>query len=114
MRQRLPERRPSETRVISWRGGEIAVTIGLDPATGAPREVFASGFRYGSDVAAALDDACVVISLALQWGARAEDLQRSLGRVEVATFSGLEVEAASVIGAVVDCLVERERSGPVA
>lgn len=109
MRQRLPDRRPCETRAMVWRGVEIAVTVGFDPASGEPREVFATGYRYGSDLAAALDDACVVISLALQWGARVADLQRSLGRVEVPAPGGLTVEPASVIGAVVDLLSGLDR-----
>lgn len=103
-RDRLPNRRPNATALVAWQGREIAVSVGFDPATGAPREVFASGPKEGSDMLATLADACVVISLALQHGASPAALARSLLKVP-AGFDGDGEAPASVIGAVVDVLV---------
>lgn len=106
-RARLPDRRPNLTRSIAWQGREIVVTAGFDPASGVLREVFAAGAKEGSDMAMVLADACVVISLALQFGARPGDLAHSLGRVPAWGADGAEGEApASAIGAVVEALVQ--------
>lgn len=108
MRERLPDRRPSETRTIAWRGGALALTAGFDPATGAIREVFASGYRIGSDMQATIDDACVIVSIALQHGARAAELRRSLGTVPTRGDEGLGEEPASVLGAIIGGLLAFE------
>lgn len=108
-RARLPARRPSVTMVIEWRGMDIVVTAGFDPASDALREVFAQGPRFGSDLDSVVADACVVISLALQHGARPGGMLRSLGTVPVMS-DGVETEApASVVGAIVAALVGLER-----
>lgn len=102
-RERLPNRRPAVTVTLAWRSSHLAVSIGFGP-DGRPREVFASGAREGSDVQATIDDACVVISLALQHGVEPAALGRSLGTVP-AVRRGREVdEPASVIGAVIEAL----------
>lgn len=105
-RRRLPDRRPSETRTILWRGTALTVTAGFCPDTGALREVFADGPRHGSDLHAVLADACVVISLALQHGARPSGLGRSLGTVPVPGPGVMEEAPASVLGAIVAVLTE--------
>jgi hypothetical protein len=79
-RERLPDRRPSVTVSLDWSGHVFAITAG-HAADGRVREVFASGLRGGSDMQRLVDDACVVISVALQFGARPGDLRRSLGSV---------------------------------
>jgi hypothetical protein len=107
-RERLPDRRPSETRAVAWRGGALAVTAGFDPATGAVREVFASGYRFGSDLQATIDDACVIVSIALQHGARPAELRRSLGTVPALGDAGPGEEPASVLGAIVGALLAFE------
>jgi len=104
MRERLPDRRPAVTGEVVWSGHRIAVSAGF-LADGRVGEVFASGARYGSDLQRLLDDACVVISLALQHGARPADLGRSLGRLPVPGSEEAH-EPASVLGAVVDWLAE--------
>lgn len=84
-RARLPHRREAITEEIAVStpdGGEtrFQATVGLDPATGAAREVFLSGARDGSMLAAILDDASVVISVALQHGVPLAALAKSVRR----------------------------------
>jgi ribonucleoside-diphosphate reductase alpha chain len=66
-RRRLPNRRTSITEDIEVGNTTLSATIGLDQ-TGRPRELFLSGAKDGSGMAAVLNDASVVISIALQWG----------------------------------------------
>ena len=81
MRQKLPERRLSVTRLM---GDEYHVSFGWDPRTSALREVFIKGSRIGSDMEMLLDNASVVLSLALQYGVPVDQLVHSLdtGREE--------------------------------
>lgn len=71
------------------------------------REVFASGTRTGSDMQHMIDDACVVISLALQFGALPGDLRRSLGTVPD-PVQGMAETPASVIGAILRAIADLE------
>ena len=81
MRQKLPNRRLSVTCLM---GDQYHVSFGLDPRNGALREVFIKGSRIGSDMEMLLDDASVVLSLALQYGVPVDQLVHSLdtGREE--------------------------------
>ena len=74
----LPPRRPSVTREVEIGGRRITVTVGfyLD---GRPGEVFAGGHKEGSEMQRVMDDACVIISVALQHGVRPVALAASLG-----------------------------------
>jgi len=70
-----------------------------------PAEVFLSGAKDGSGMAAILDDASVVISVALQHGIPAKALAKSISRAP----DGMgRISAASAIGAALDLLVEYE------
>ena len=98
-RDRLPDRRLSETRRIAHRSGDgrethVFVTIGYaasDP--GRPREVFYdAGFRSGADLAFLVQDAAVLVSLLLQHGVSPERIGRSLA-------ASAEGGPASLIGA---------------
>ena len=96
-RRPLPNRRPS----VNWKvrrpvsfadpsAGETTffVTVGFDPETLRPMDVFyAEGFRSGSDLEFTTVDACIVISIAMQHGVRAEEMARSLSRRERADGS---------------------------
>ncbi len=87
-RKRLPDRRPSITRRLEWRTetGEhrFHVTIGVDITTGQPVEVFyADGQRIGSQLQHAIQDACVLISLLLQYGVDPASIEKSLSSVPV-------------------------------
>lgn len=101
MRTALPHRRSNITRAVEWNGHSFTVTIGLDPVTWRPAEVFADTSK-GGDMAAALADACVVISLALQHGITPADLGKSLGRVPLLWAEG--DAPASPIGAIVEAI----------
>jgi hypothetical protein len=98
MRRRLPNRRQSLTETIETLGGQrIIATISHDPQSGLPVEVFLSGAKEGTDMAAILDDASVVISLALQHGITARDLLHSVSPSK-----------ASAIGAALELIASHE------
>lgn len=108
-RARLPDRRPLETRTIAHGGHKLHVSIGFDPASGEPREVFGSlDTSTTSEMAMLVQDACVIVSLALQHGAAPGDLAKSLGRVPVWTPDGEGTAPASLIGTIVGVLTEVE------
>lgn len=105
-RQRLPNRRMAETREIAVNSLKIAATVGFDEQ-GQPLEVFLSGAKDGSGLAAILDDASVLISLALQYQIPVSALRKSVARVPE-RFDGPATAAASPIGAALDLLAELE------
>jgi hypothetical protein len=101
MRQRLPNRRWSITEEIEAHGAQrITATISFDPRNGLPAEVFLSGAKSGTEMAAILDDASVVISLALQHGITARSLLHSVSP-----------NKASAIGAALELLITHEEKG---
>lgn len=112
-RRRPPPRRPALRRDLVWARGpaqhHFAVSFGFDLATGRVNEVFAD-LPGGSDMAAVVADACIVISLALQHGAASEDLDHSLQRVE-SPASGA-ILPASPLGTIVHAIrrVEAEHA----
>jgi len=64
-RRRLPNRRRAITETVRFARGngeavEYSATIGFDEV-GRPKEVFLSGARDGSDMAAVLADAAIII-----------------------------------------------------
>ncbi len=117
-RQRLPNRRPSHTETLAVAGQTFTATVGFDPATCRPCEVFLTGGKEGSTLDALLADAAVVISVALQHGVSAKALAKSIGRLpEMATTPADLDQAqparlpASPIGAALDLLRSFE-NGP--
>lgn len=80
-RRRLPNRRFSETRKLTWRERTIYVNVGYDPDGLEPREVFyADGYRSGADMEALVSDLCIAISVMLQQeGVTAATLRKSMG-----------------------------------
>lgn len=126
-RTRLPNRRPSVTREIEFGDRRFAVTAGFEVSDGGrlvtPREVFASGAssgdaKEGQDLINIINDASVLASLLLQYGAPPEELAKSMGRLPSAPVMPADLdrsdggaparEPASIIGAIVDLLVELE------
>jgi len=103
-RQRLPDRRENETVDLMFDGHRYHVTIGF-ALDGRPREVFCHGGKVGSGMDRILDDACVALSLLLQYGVEPQGLGHSMGRLG-------DGAAASIIGALVDLVAsfERERA----
>ena len=108
-RKKMPPRRPSITRDVVWTRAvgahRFSVTIGFDPRSGDVREVFASGAR-GSDMDATISDACVIISHALQCGARAAAMSSSMLKVSDPSSGGDVALNASVLGAIMDCVAD--------
>ncbi len=105
-RQRLPNRRRCETVELEWSGTRLTASVGFAP-DGRPQEVFLSGGKDGSGLAALLGDVAVMISVALQHGIRASELGRSVGRVRE-TIDGPATAPASPIGAALDLLAGYE------
>lgn len=103
-RKPLPHRRPCITRLVRWDGHEFSVSIGYNPKSGKPAEVFADTSK-GGQMQLAIADACVLVSVALQHGIGPEDLAKSLGRVPVFTGEEGATGPASPIGAVVEAIV---------
>ena len=105
-RRRLPQRRPAVTCGLDAPPGgsaQLSATVGLDE-DGRPLEVFLAGAKDGSGLAAILDDASVVISVALQYGVPAPALAKSVARIPE-RLDGPAVKAASVIGAALDLVI---------
>ena len=106
-RRRLPYRRAAITETIIIGNLTIAGSIGFGE-TG-PQEIFLSGAKDGSGMAAILEDASVVISVALQHGIPAAALAKSVARLPE-SLDGAAVKPASPIGAALDLLVDYEAS----
>ena len=107
--QRIPldDRRRAVTQNLEHGGHAFTLTIGVDNA-GAPREVFAKGPKTGTSLAHVLDDACVLISLALQHGIEPRALEKSLGTVP--DYSGVHGPA-SPIGAILAAVTAFDTGG---
>ena len=111
-RTRLPDRRPSHVETLEVGGQVITVSIGLDPATGQPREVFLNGGKEGSQFDAMLADVATAPSVSLQFGTPLHALAKSMGRApNVSTMPGsieqlaAGSQPASFVGAVIDLLI---------
>lgn len=100
-RRSLPNRRPSVVLEAEWESIPFSVTIGFDPATGAPSEVFTDTLK-GGQMQATLADACVLISLALQYGIPAAALGKSLSLVPDVMLGGGAEKHGSPIGVIVE------------
>ena len=98
VRTRLPHRRPNETQDICYHGTMYSVTLGAKPG-GNVGEVFTHGAKVGSMMDAILDDACVLFSLLLQYGADPKDIAASMSRVETGS-------PASILGVIADVVAE--------
>lgn len=109
-RERLPNRRPSVVRTITWQepgGGTIECDIGVSfHLDGRVAEVFASDLKIGSTLRLLLEDACVLASLALQHGVTPTELAHSMGRQPI---TETDTAPASIIGAVAAVLVDENR-----
>jgi hypothetical protein len=104
-RAALPHRRPNVTLDTIWNAHLVTVTVGYDPATGAPLEVFANTQR-GGDMQATIADACIVVSIALQHGVTPAALAKSLARVPAFVNGEETTAAASPIGAILAAIME--------
>jgi hypothetical protein len=97
-RQRLPNRRTSETIAFEWLGMRFVLTVSRFP-NGRLAEIFLTNGRVNSHADTAARDSAVVASLALQHGCDTDTLRRALLRNEDGTASG-------PLGAALDLLAE--------
>ena len=110
-RQRLPNRRPAHTEALEVAGQAFTATVGFNPETGQPLELFLTAGKEGSMLNALLADAAVVISVALQHGVPAAALAKSVGRLPAGPVAPAGLDhapgqkvPASPIGAALDLL----------
>lgn len=110
-RRRLPNRRPTIIEEVDVNGLPMTVTVGLDPETLAPREVFLNGGKEGSAFDATVSDASVLLSVALQHGLPPEALAHSIARIPLGPTRPEDLDGrpvptmpASPIGAALDVL----------
>ena len=97
-RRRLPQRRGAIAVELEHAGHQFRMQIGCFP-DGALGEVFLDAAKQNSALDALAADAAILISLLLQRGATPAEIGHALRRAPDGT-------AASLIGAVVDRLVE--------
>jgi len=107
-RTRLPNRRSQVTEIVTYvrpDGIEIRypISLGLDDE-GRVKEVFAAGAKQGTDIEFILDDACVVISIALQHGVPPEAFTKSIARIPE-NADETKFRPASWIGAIIEHVV---------
>ncbi len=114
----LPDRRPAYTETLEVDGQAFEATVGFDPESGQPRELFLTAGKEGSLLNAMLADAAVV-SVALQSGIPAAALAKSIGRLPAGPVTPVDLESfqpgrvpASPIGAALDFVsfLEREQA----
>jgi hypothetical protein len=93
-RQRLPNRRRSETIEFERDGSSFRITVGYfaDNSVG---EVFMNADRVNSSLDAQISDSAIIVSLCLQWGASLQEITHALKR-------DAQGHAASPIGAALD------------
>jgi hypothetical protein len=105
MRQRLPDRRASETFGIEVAGLRYMVTVSYF-ADGGLAEVFVANHKHGNASDVAARDTGILISLCLQHGCRAETIARAVSRNGDGSASG-------VVGAVIDRIYTEKNKCPV-
>jgi hypothetical protein len=81
-RTRLPDRRASVTKRVAHataagKSINLLVTVGFGDS-GLPSEVFCADFKAGSDLHAAVTDACILLSRLLQHGDAPGELVASM------------------------------------
>ena len=101
-RERLPNRRQSVTLAGAYAGTALTVTVGLYP-NGQPGEVFGNIGKAGSELERTMNDACVAVSLALQHGASAQAIAKTIAAREPGQ------EPSSIVAAVIEMLAEYDR-----
>ena len=80
-RRTLKNRRPNSSVTVEWHGQSFELTVGFYD-DGQIGEIFAGGGKTPQDIQQLVADACVLISIALQYGVSIQALGRSLARHE--------------------------------
>ena len=117
IRKKLPNRRPAHTEILQTDGQAFTASVGFDPESGQPRELFLTAGKEGSMLNALLADAAVVISVALQSGVSAVALAKSVGRLPASPVAPVDLDRAlgqkvpaSPIGSALDLLRRFEKN----
>jgi hypothetical protein len=103
-RERLPNRRGSETFGFQCGPHRYTATVAYFPDSDRLAEIFLSNGRAGSDVDAAAKDSAVVASIALQFGVPVDVIRKALLR-------DARGAASSPLGAALDLLLAAETEG---
>jgi hypothetical protein len=107
-RQTLPNRRRGIARDLHWTDGASEVRFTANFGfydDGRIGEVFADTGKTTA-MQSLMDDACVLISIALQYGLTPEQLSHSLGTVPVYVLGQPTEAPASPIGAILKIMTE--------
>jgi hypothetical protein len=105
-RYTLPARRAARTFEMGFGNHQATyvVTLGYsEPRKGPVYEVFISGAKIGTEMDAITRDGAILLSLALQHGVPLDTIAHAITRNE-------RGEADSIIGAVVDRIVDHEKA----
>ena len=105
-RTALPERRRAVTQTISHGNHEFTASFGLDEC-GRVKEVFYAGLKAGTDMAALITDACILISILLQYGMSASEIAEAMG--ENRNEGEQSGPSASVIGTLARAAADLDR-----
>ena len=95
----LANRRPNVTDSIEFGGERFHISVGINPETGQPCEVFAYGPKVGTQMWAMLQEWCIETSHSLQRGRKPENLAKNAQRDE-------HGNPMSIFGAAYDLLCE--------
>jgi ribonucleoside-diphosphate reductase alpha chain len=95
-RRTLPQRRRAETFSLTACNQQLIITLGFYPDNSLG-EIFVGVGKTGNDIQAIARDGAVLVSLALQHGVALETIHHAMIR----DSSGA---AASILGAIVDCI----------
>ena len=98
-RRKLPNCRPSLTFQVQHGQNVYTVSVGGDGENAAVAEVFIGGPKAGTDLQAAVRDAAILTSLALQHDCPIETINHALTRDDGG-------RPASIVGSVVAAIVE--------
>jgi len=101
VRQRLPNRRASQTFPVECAGQDYTATISRF-ADGRLAEVFLTNHRATSDAGAAASDSAVLASIALQYGVPIDVIRKALMRDS-------RGQARTPLGVVLDMIAECDR-----
>lgn len=96
MRQRLADRRASETFAFECSGIRYTATVSRFPDHGLA-EIFLAANKAGTQADTAARDAAIACSIALQFGADAETIRRALSRDARGSASGPLAKALDLI-----------------
>ena len=101
-REYLPERRVNRTVKVRWREHTFYLTIGFyDPYLVRPGEIFADSGKTSEAIQQLVKDACVIISIALQYGVPPDAFIKSIPRYD-------DGRPYTIIGAICDLLAKAD------